>query len=45
MSDKFQGKKPDWGQDQLKGHKDEEGLEGEEAAADEEEEEEEEEEE
>jgi len=40
------GKKPDWGQDQLKQHqKEEEGLAGEEAAADEEEEEEEEEEE
>jgi len=39
------GKKPDWGQDQLKQHtKEEEGLAGEEAAADEEEEEEEEEE-
>lgn len=36
------GKKPDWGQDQLKQHKDEEGLGGEEAAPDEEEEEEEE---
>jgi len=37
------GKKPDWGQDQLKSKKEEEGLAGEEAAADEEEEEEEEE--
>jgi len=41
---RVQGKKPEWGQDQLK-HKDDEGLVGEEAAADEEEEEEEEEEE
>jgi troponin I, cardiac muscle len=39
------GKKPEWGQDQLKQHKEEEGLAGEEAAQDEEEEEEEEEEE